>query len=90
MTPAPAATASANTNIALIKYWGKADESLTIPTASSLSLTLGGTRTTTTVSFNGGVDGADAVTINGAAPGGAARTRVLSLDHKSRRQHREV
>ena len=76
MTPAPAATASANTNIALIKYWGKADESLTIPTASSLSLTLGGTRTTTTVSFNGGVDGADAVTINGAAPGGAARTRV--------------
>ena len=33
MTPAPAATASANTKIALIKYWGKADESLTIPTA---------------------------------------------------------
>ena len=69
----PAATASANTNIALIKYWGKADESLTIPTASSLSLTLGATRTTTTVSFDGGADGADAVTINGAAPGGAAR-----------------
>ena len=76
MTPAPAATASANTNIALIKYWGKADESLTIPTASSLSLTLGATRTTTTVSFDGGADGADAVTINGAAPGGAARARV--------------
>ena len=51
MTPAPAATASANTNIALIKYWGKADESLTIPTASSLSLTLGATRTTTTGPF---------------------------------------
>ena len=72
----PAATASANTNIALIKYWGKADESLTIPTASSLSLTLGATRTTTTVSFDGGAGGADAVTINGAAPGGAARARV--------------
>lgn len=72
----PAATASANTNIALIKYWGKADESLTIPTASSLSLTLGATRTTTTVSFDGGADGADVVTINGAAPGGAARARV--------------
>ena len=27
----PAATASANTNIAFIKYWNKADESLTIP-----------------------------------------------------------
>ena len=72
----PAATASANTNIALIKYWGKADESLTIPTASSLSLPRGATRTTTTVSFDGGADGADAVTINGAAPGGAARARV--------------
>ena len=40
-------------------------------TASSLSLTLGATRTTTTVSFDGGADGADAVTINGRA---AART----------------
>lgn len=55
---APAVTATANTNIALIKYWGKADESLTIPTASSLSLTLDGTRTTTTVSFDGGAVGA--------------------------------
>ena len=72
----PAATASANTNIALIKYWGKADESLTIPTASSLSLTLGATRTTPPVSSAGGADGADAVTINAAAPGGAARARV--------------
>lgn len=72
----PAATASANTNIALIKYWGKADESLTIPTASSLSLTLGATRTTTTVSFDGGAGDADAVRINGSAPSGTALTRV--------------
>lgn len=73
---APTATASANTNIALIKYWGKADESLTIPTTSSLSLTLGGTRTTTTVSFDGGDRGRDAVTINGSAPGRGALGRV--------------
>ena len=71
------ATASANTNIALIKYWGKADESLAIPVTSSLSLTLGGTRTTTTVSFDGGAGGEDAVTINGATPGGTARERVV-------------
>ena len=71
------ATASANTNIALIKYWGKADESLTIPATSSLSLTLGGTRTTTTVSFDGGTGDEDAVTINGAPPGGTARERVI-------------
>ena len=73
------ATASANTNIALIKYWGKADESLTIPATSSLSLTLGGTRTTTTVSFDGGTGDEDAVTINGAPPGGTARERVVRL-----------
>ncbi|MBO3723894.1 diphosphomevalonate decarboxylase [Actinomyces bowdenii] len=77
LTPeAPTATASANTNIALIKYWGKADESLTIPTTSSLSLTLAGTRTTTTVSFDGGQQGRDAVTINGAVPGQGALGRV--------------
>ena len=71
------ATASANTNIALIKYWGKADESLAIPATSSLSLTLGGTRTTTTVSFDGGTGDEDAVTINGATPSGSARERVV-------------
>ena len=86
MTPsspaAPAAhtaTASANTNIALIKYWGKADESLMIPTTSSLSLTLDDTWTTTTVSFDGGTGDADAVRINGSAPSGTALTRVTGF-----------
>ena len=73
---ATTATASANTNIALIKYWGKADESLMIPTTSSLSLTLDDTWTTTTVSFDGGAGDADAVRINGSAPSGTALTRV--------------
>lgn len=72
----PTATASANTNIALIKYWGKADESLTIPTTSSLSLTLDDTWTTTTVCFDGGSAGEDAVTINGASPSGTELARV--------------
>jgi len=44
-------TARAHTNIALIKYWGKADAGLNIPTTSSLSMTLDQFYTTTQVSF---------------------------------------
>ena len=75
-TATSTAKASANTNIALIKYWGKADEALAIPATSSLSLTLDGTRTTTTVSFDGGAGAADSVTINGASPSAAELGRV--------------
>ncbi|ASK61574.1 diphosphomevalonate decarboxylase [Virgibacillus phasianinus] len=46
------ATAKAHTNIALIKYWGKRDESLILPMNNSLSLTLDGFYTETTVAFN--------------------------------------
>lgn len=44
----PSATHFAPANIALIKYWGKKDEKLNLPTHSSLSLSLGnlGTRCT--------------------------------------------
>src|SRR5699024_2576615 len=45
------ATAKAHTNIALIKYWGKRNESLILPTNNSLSLTLDGFYTTTSVHF---------------------------------------
>lgn len=45
------ATARANVNIALIKYWGKRNEELILPTNNSLSLTLDGLYTTTTVHF---------------------------------------
>lgn len=45
------ATAKAHTNIALIKYWGKRDESLFLPMNSSLSITLDAFYTTTTVEF---------------------------------------
>ena len=47
-----------------------------IPTTASLSLTLDETWTTTTVSFDGGNGDADAVRINGSAPGGTALARV--------------
>lgn len=49
------ATAKAHTNIALIKYWGKRNESLILPTNNSLSLTLDGFYTTTTVTFSDGL-----------------------------------
>lgn len=44
-------TAKANTNIALIKYWGKRDEKLFLPTNSSIAITLDKFYTITTVEF---------------------------------------
>lgn len=44
--------ARAHTNIALIKYWGKADEALILPMNNSLSLTLDAFYTETTVEFS--------------------------------------
>ncbi|EUJ31020.1 mevalonate diphosphate decarboxylase [Listeria floridensis FSL S10-1187] len=45
------ATAMAHTNIALIKYWGKRDEQLILPSNSSLSITLDQFYTETTVEW---------------------------------------
>ncbi|SFC29719.1 diphosphomevalonate decarboxylase [Alkalibacterium subtropicum] len=42
----------AHTNIALIKYWGKADEDLILPMNNSLSLTLDAFYTETSVTFD--------------------------------------
>lgn len=47
-----AGKARAYTNIALIKYWGKENEELIIPTSSSLSLTLDAFYTETSVVFD--------------------------------------
>jgi len=46
------ATAKAHTNIALIKYWGKRNDELILPTNNSLSVTLDGFYTKTTVEFD--------------------------------------
>ncbi len=45
------ATARAHSNIALAKYWGKRDAALNIPAVGSISITLDGLHTETTVSF---------------------------------------
>jgi diphosphomevalonate decarboxylase len=59
------ATAKAHTNIALIKYWGKRDESLFLPMNGSLSLTLDRFYTTTTVAFQADLT-ADTLLLDGS------------------------
>ncbi len=59
------ATARAQPNIALIKYWGKRDTSRNLPAVGSISVTLDSLYTETTVEFDGSLS-ADELTINGA------------------------
>ncbi|MCH4160673.1 MAG: diphosphomevalonate decarboxylase [Bifidobacterium sp.] len=75
------AIATANANIALIKYWGKADEDLIIPNMSSLSLTLEGLETTTRVSFDTAShsEQTDLLYIDGKQQQGNALRRVSAL-----------
>lgn len=69
------ATARAHTNIALVKYWGKRDERLFLPTNSSLSLTLDGLFTTTTVDFQAGLE-ADRFVLDDREVEGSDRQKV--------------
>lgn len=68
------ATALAHPNIALVKYWGKRALGLNLPAVSSLSLTLDGFHTRTTVTW--GAD-ADAVELDGAPASPTAAAKVL-------------
>jgi diphosphomevalonate decarboxylase len=45
------ATALANPNIALIKYWGNRDNNFRLPTNGNISMNLDGLFTRTTVTF---------------------------------------
>ena len=69
------ATARAHANIALVKYWGKRDRALNLPATGSLSLTVGGLTTTTTVTFSDQGDG-DRFLLNGEVVTGAALARL--------------
>lgn len=69
------AAARAHPNIALVKYWGKRDEELILPAAGSLSLTLDGFATTTTVSLDPSA-AADCFTLNGAGASPTQSERV--------------
>ncbi|MFI0977736.1 diphosphomevalonate decarboxylase [Streptomyces sp. NPDC021093] len=69
------ATSVAHPNIALAKYWGKRDETLVIPNADSLSMTLDVYPTTTTVQLRPGAVH-DAVFVDGEAARGETGRRV--------------
>lgn len=74
-------SARAYPNIALIKYWGKRDESRILPAAGSLSMTLDAFETTTTVVPNPDGD-ADSLELDGQ-PADEEQTRRIAafLDH---------
>jgi diphosphomevalonate decarboxylase len=72
------ATARACANIALVKYWGKRDRALNLPAAGSLSLTLAGLVTETTVAFDPALP-ADAFVLDGAPADVTAVTAFLDL-----------
>jgi diphosphomevalonate decarboxylase len=71
------ATAIANPNIAFIKYWGKADETLNLPANPSLSMNLAALTTVTTVEFCPGLP-RDVVTIDDAPASEQALARVVA------------
>lgn len=72
------ATAVAHPNIALAKYWGKAPGGGNAPAVPSLSVTLAGMQTTTTVQFHER-GGDDTFTLDGAAARAEETGRVTGL-----------
>lgn len=74
----PSATALAHSNIALVKYWGKADRLRNLPAVSSLSLTLDGLATRTTVAFDEGL-ATDELWLNGQRQQGRPLQRASRL-----------
>ncbi|MDM5144489.1 Homoserine kinase [Lactococcus lactis] len=70
-------TARAHTNIALIKYWGKADIALNIPTTSSLSMTLEPFYTTTSVEFTD--NESDSLILNSAVADSSRVSQFLEM-----------
>ena len=72
------ATAIANANIALIKYWGKRDEQIILPQNSSISVTLGGLTATTTVEFDEKYT-EDSFTLGGKEQTEKELTRVVKI-----------
>lgn len=70
------ATAIAHPNIALVKYWGKRHAELNLPSAGSLSVTLDGLTTRTTVEFDARFD-KDMVFINERVQTGKRHDRIV-------------
>ncbi|MGD8760152.1 MAG: diphosphomevalonate decarboxylase [Anaerolineales bacterium] len=75
MATLPSATAVASPNIALIKYWGNRDNEINLPSNGSISMTLGGLETKTTVTFNETLS-EDSLLIDGVRASGDDHLRV--------------
>jgi diphosphomevalonate decarboxylase len=69
---------SARANIALAKYWGKADAFDNLPAVPSLSLTLEGLVTTTSVRFDQALS-ADRAWLDGQAVSGRPLERIVAM-----------
>ncbi|MEZ4442497.1 MAG: diphosphomevalonate decarboxylase [Polyangiaceae bacterium] len=81
--------AAAHPNIALAKYWGKRDYGHNLPAVPSLSVTLAGMATTTTVDLDESLE-ADVFELDGALAEGRPRERVSDmLDRIHRRAGRQ-
>ncbi|MCC6625739.1 MAG: diphosphomevalonate decarboxylase [Deltaproteobacteria bacterium] len=82
--------ARANVNIALVKYWGKAQlkrpEDVNLPAVPSLSLTLDGLFTLTRARFAPELE-ADRIVLDGAPLLGEERARAVALLDALRRTH---
>ena len=70
--------ARAHTNIALIKYWGKADEDLILPMNNSLSVSLERFYTETKVTFSESYT-EDTLVLNGETVNAAESKKSLDL-----------
>src|SRR3990167_337608 len=73
------ATATAPSNIAFIKYWGRKDETLRLPENGSLSMNLSALQTTTTVEFSPDYT-EDHIEINGTRESNESSRAVKHLD----------
>lgn len=83
------ATATAHSNIALAKYWGKANVSENLPAVPSISMTLDKYATTTTVEFSDRLR-VDRFTLNRKRIGGKGLQRVTKLLNEVRAQTGET
>jgi diphosphomevalonate decarboxylase len=82
------ATARAHSNIAFVKYWGRKDELLRLPSNGSISMNLSNLFTTTTVEFNPSLT-QDDILVNGVRDNEINRRvskhvdRIRKLAHKN-------
>ncbi len=72
------ATTLAHPNIALAKYWGKRDYGHNLPAVPSLSVTLAGMTTATTVTFDGALEN-DQLILGGQTASAHATARVTTM-----------